>query len=195
MFGLSEGGIINNKHTLLTILSREENSRQWRLSLSVRSWGHEAGVGWLSRRLETWLLTRSLPQQGQELFSPSQANLGMRCVTSPHWCHIPGSPGSFQIFTIYVITPERHYGFPRIFAIAGVILQQKIQRLDYFSTFYLIILSKKSFLSLINVWIRRMRAAGRAGGSVCLIRYWRCYRSSVCDTHSILGTRDDGMAR
>ena len=57
------------------------------------------------------------------------------------------SPDSFQIFTIYVITitPERHYGFPRIFAIARVILQEKTQR-PKSSTFSLIIPSENLFI-------------------------------------------------
>ena len=137
-------------------------------------WGHEAGVGWLSRRLETWLLTRPSPQRGQHsgagaLTFPGQFRNAMCHIVSPALIGVTAnirSPGSFQIFTIYVITPERHYGFPRIFAIARVILQQKIQRPKSF-TFSLIIPSKKIFLSLImSVYAGWEQQAEQVGLSV-----------------------------
>ena len=144
---------------------------------------HEAGVGWLSRSLETWLLTRPSPQRvrTQELFSPSQANLGMRCVTSPHWCHRQhiSSLGSFQIFTIYVITPERHYGFPRIFAITRVILQHNKKfhfQLNY-SLFQKIL--------IINKCLNTQDGSSRLGRWVCLSDQILTMLSIPCLWHTL----------
>ena len=167
-------------------------------------------IGIMSEDMRTWgwcLVT--LQETGDLIVNTLIASAGSEApLTFPGqfrnaMCHKPslvslptsGAPVVFK-YLQFMSSPQRD-----IMAFPGSLLSQessytqKIQRLDYFSTFYLIMLSKTYFLSLINVWIRRMRAAGRAGGSVCLIRYCRCYRSSVCDTHSTLGTRDDGMAR
>ena len=146
------------------IITRGELKTIGIISEDVRTWG------WCRMTLqETWLLTRPLPQRGQELLSPSQANLGMRCVTSPHWCHCQhiGSPGSFQIFTIYVITPERHYGFPRIFAIAGVILHTEDSETWLFFYFLLNYAFKKIFV-IINKCLNTQDESSRPGRWVCL---------------------------
>ena len=146
------------------------------------------GVEWLSRR------------HGDTLLSLLTAHY-LSGTRAPHtfpgqfrnaMCHIPssvsmptlqyiGSSGSFHPRETLRLSQDLYYRWSH--------LTETPPRQGSFS-FYLIILSGKN-LFIINKCLPMQVGSSRRGRWVCLIRYWRCYRSSVCDTHSW----NDGIAR